>query len=394
MQHPETLGVHAGREDFADLGVHAPPLDLSTTYPVRDLDVGTASFDALVGGEASAENPIYARLHNPTVARFEQALAQLEGTTDAVAFGSGMAALSACLLAAGQRGKHVLAVRPVYGTSDHLLDSGLLGIPVRWVEVEQIGDAVNADTALVLIETPANPTLELIDIAAVVKAAGSVPVMVDSTFATPVLQQPASLGATLVMHSATKFLGGHGDVIAGVVACDADWARSLRQMRAATGGLLHPLGAYLLHRGLPTLALRVEKAQANAMIIAERLAAHAQVASVSYPGLRDDAKARLVGTQMRGPGSLLAFEVHGGHAAAAQVMAAVRLATPAVSLGSVDTLIQHPAGLTHRTLDAATQASCGISPGMLRLSVGIEHVEDIWNDLEQALALASGAKAA
>ncbi|GAB3040107.1 PLP-dependent transferase [Oleiagrimonas citrea] len=394
MSHPETLGVHAGREDFAELGVHAPPLDLSTTYPVRDLGVGTASFDALVGGQASAENPIYARLHNPTVARFEQALAQLEGTTDAVAFGSGMAALSACLLAAGQRGKHVLAVRPVYGTSDHLLDSGLLGIPVRWVKPDEITGAVDADTALVMIETPANPTLELIDIAAVVKAAGDVPVLVDSTFATPVLQQPAKLGARLVMHSATKFLGGHGDVIAGVVACDDDWAKSLRQVRAATGGLLHPLGAYLLHRGLPTLALRVEKAQANAVEIAKRLQAHPLVASISYPGLREDVNARLVGTQMRGPGSLMAFEVHGGHAAAAQVMAAVRLATPAVSLGSVDTLIQHPAGLTHRTLDAGTQEDCGITPGMLRLSVGIEHVEDIWSDLESALEASVGAKVA
>lgn len=394
MHHPDTLGVHAGREDFAELGVHAPPLDLSTTYPVRDLGVGTASFDALVGGEANAENPIYARLHNPTVARFEQALAQMEGTTDAVAFGSGMAALSACLLAAGQRGKHVVAVRPVYGTSDHLLDSGLLGIPVRWTQADAIAEAIDADTALVIIETPANPTLELIDIAAVAKAAGDVPVLVDSTFATPVLQQPAKLGAGLVMHSATKFLGGHGDVIAGVVACDADWAKSLRQMRAATGGLLHPLGAYLLHRGLPTLSLRVERAQANAIAIAERLAAHPAVARVSYPGLRDDINARLVGTQMRGPGSLMAFEVHGGHPAAAAVMASVQLATPAVSLGSVDTLIQHPAGLTHRTLDEATQHACGISPGMLRLSVGIEHVDDIWNDLAAALEASVSAKVA
>ena len=394
MHHPDTLGVHAGREDFAELGVHAPPLDLSTTYPVRDLDVGTASFDALVGGQASAENPIYARLHNPTVARFEQALAQLEGTTDAVAFGSGMAALSACLLAAGQRGKHVVAVRPVYGTSDHLLDSGLLGIPVRWTQADAIADAIDADTAMVVIETPANPTLELVDIAAVARAAGEVPVLVDSTFATPVLQQPAKLGARLVMHSATKFLGGHGDVIAGVVACDAEWAASLRQMRAVTGGLLHPLGAYLLHRGLQTLSLRVERAQENAIEIARRLAAHPAVARVSYPGLREDVNAHLVGTQMRGPGSLMAFEVHGGHGAAAQVMASVALATPAVSLGSVDTLIQHPAGLTHRTLDEATQRACGIGPGMLRLSVGIEHVEDIWSDLRGALDAAMESKVA
>lgn len=392
--HQDTLAVHAGREDFAELGVHAPPLDLSTTYPVRDLEAGTASFDAWVGGEARAANPIYARLHNPTVARFEDALARLEGTTDAVAFGSGMAAMSACLLAAGQRGRHVLAVRPLYGTSDHLLNSGLLGIPVRWVKADEIAAAIDADTALVVIETPANPTLDLVDIAAVVEAAGSVPVLVDSTFATPVLQQPAALGATLVLHSATKFIGGHGDVIAGVVACDAQWAAALRQVRAATGGLLHPLGAYLLHRGLQTLGLRVRQAQANAQQVAERLQRHPQVAKVCYPGLGTVANAHLVGSQMRGPGSLLAFEVHGGHAAAAAVMSAVRLATPAVSLGSVDTLIQHPAGLTHRVVDAETQRSHGIMPGLLRLSVGIEHADDIWADLAQALDAAEQARAA
>ena len=392
--HPDTLGVHAGREDFAELGVHAPPLDLSTTYPVRDLAEGTASFDALVGGAASAANPIYARLFNPTVARFEQALAQLEGSSDAVAFGSGMAAMSACLLAAKQRGRHVLAVRPLYGTNDHLLDSGLLGIPVRWTTVEGLAAAVDADTALVIVETPANPTLDLVDIAAVVRAAGSVPVMVDSTFATPVLQKPLECGAKLVLHSATKFLGGHGDVIAGVIACDAEWASALRHVRAATGGLLHPLGAYLLHRGLPTLGLRVLKAQENAQRLAERLAAHPAVAKVCYPGLGTVANAALVGTQMRGPGSLMAFELHGGHAAAAAVMAAVRLATPAVSLGSVDTLIQHPAGLTHRVVDEATRQRCGITPGLLRLSVGIDHADDLWADLEQALQRARLAVAA
>ena len=392
--HPDTLGVHAGREDFAELGVHAPPLDLSTTYPVRDLAEGTASFDALVGGAASAANPIYARLFNPTVARFEQALAQLEGSSDAVAFGSGMAAMSACLLAAKQRGRHVLAVRPLYGTNDHLLDSGLLGIPVRWTTVEGLAAAVDADTALVIVETPANPTLDLVDIAAVVRATGSVPVMVDSTFATPVLQKPLECGAKLVLHSATKFLGGHGDVIAGVIACDAEWASALRHVRAATGGLLHPLGAYLLHRGLPTLGLRVLKAQENAQRLAERLAAHPAVAKVCYPGLGTVANAALVGTQMRGPGSLMAFELHGGHAAAAAVMAAVRLATPAVSLGSVDTLIQHPAGLTHRVVDEATRQRCGITPGLLRLSVGIEHADDLWADLEQALQRARLAAAA
>ena len=215
--------------------------------------------------------------------------------------------------------------------------------------------------------------------------------MVDSTFATPILQRPAEFGATYVLHSATKFLGGHGDVIAGVICCSEEHAKPLRQVRAATCALLHPLGAYLLHRGLPTLALRVERAQANAGVLAERLANHPAVATVFYPGrgtVRNDA---LVATQMHGPGALVAFELHGGHAAASAVMRAVRLMTPAVSLGSVDTLIQHPAGLTHRVLDDATRARCGITPGLLRLSAGIEHVEDLWADLDQALRAAQEA---
>lgn len=385
MMYSQTRAVHAGRDDFSELGVHAPPIDLSTTYPVRDLDEGTASFDALVGGDAEASNPIYARLFNPTVARFEKALAEMEGTTDAVAFASGMAAASAVLLAARQQGSHVLAVRPLYGTHDHVLESGLMGLPVRWVKAEDIGDEIRDDTALVTIETPANPTLDLIDIQSVVKAAGKVPVMVDSTFATPVLQQPASLGATLVMHSATKFLGGHGDVIAGVVACDDGWAHSLRQVRAATGGLLHPLGAYLLHRGLPTLQLRVEKAQDNAIELAKRLASHPAVRKVHFPGLGTVANAHLVGSQMSGPGTLISFDLNGDYAAAVSLMREVKVMTPAVSLGSVDTLIQHPAGLTHRVIDAETQRKYGITQGLIRLSVGIEQVDDLWADLEHAL---------
>lgn len=386
MKHTiDTRCVHAGREDFAALGVHAPPIDLSTTYPVADLAVGTASFDALVAGEATAANPIYARLHNPTVARVERAIAQLEGAEACVSFGSGMAALTALLMVSRQRGGHMLAVRPIYGTSDHLLKSGLTGIDCEFVRPDEIAQRIRPDTALVLIETPANPTLDLVDIAGVVAAAGNVPVVVDSSFATPILQNPLAFGARYVLHSATKFLGGHGDVIAGAIACAETDARSLRTMRAATGALLHPLAAYLLHRGLSTLSLRVERAQQNAVELATRLQRHAAVRCVYFPGVGTVRLDSVMKKQMRGPGALMALELQGGHAAAAAVMGAVRLITPAVSLGSVDTLIQHPAGLTHRVLDEATQRECGITPGMLRLSVGIESVEDLWVDLVQAL---------
>lgn len=390
MHRFQTTAVHAGREDFGELCVHAPPLDLSTTYPVADLAVGGASFDALVGGQASAANPIYARLYNPTVARTERAIATLEGTEACVAYGSGMAAMTAVLLARRQQGGHVLVVRPLYGTNDHLLASGMCGLEAEFVKADEIAARRRADTTLIIIETPANPTLDLVDIKAVVAAAGDVPVLVDSTFATPVLQTPAALGATYVLHSATKFLGGHGDVIAGVICCDETHAAPLRNVRAATGALLHPLAAYLLHRGLPTLKLRVEAAQANAQVLARRLADHPAVSRVDYPGLGNVRNAHLVGTQMSGPGSLMSFEMRTGHAAAAKVMAAVRVMTPAVSLGSVDTLIQHPAGLTHRVVDEATRAATGITAGLLRLSVGIEDVEDLWDDLAQALACADG----
>src|SRR5690606_6258379 len=326
----DTTAVHAGREDLAGLGVHAPPLDLSTTYPVPDLAAGGESFASLVGGAAAAANPIYARLHNPTVARAENAVAALEGTEACVAYGSGMAALTAVLMARRGHGRHVLVVRPLYGTSDHLLASGICGVEAEFVEPGEIEARRRSDTSLVVIETPGNPTLDLVDIKAVVAAAGEVPVLVDSTFATPVLQNPARLGASYVLHSATKFLGGHGDVIAGVVCCSEMLAAPLRTLRAATGALLHPMAAFLLHRGLQTLPLRVERAQANARELAGRLQGHPAVAAVHYPGLGTVRNAGLVGTQMRGPGSLMAFELRDGHQAAATVMSRVKLMTPAV----------------------------------------------------------------
>ncbi|HEX5746471.1 MAG TPA: PLP-dependent aspartate aminotransferase family protein [Archangium sp.] len=381
----ETRAVHSGREDLAGLGVHAPPIDLSTTYPVGSMGGIGECFDALAQGGPLRDNPIYARLHNPTVVRFEKALAALEGAEEAVAFGSGMAALTAVLLAARQGGKHVVACRPVYGGTDHLLDSGLLGVEVTWTHPHHVSKALRPDTALVVVETPANPTLALIDVARVVAQAGEVPVLVDSTFATPVLQNPLALGASLVLHSATKFLGGHGDVMGGVVATNAVWAARLRQVRIATGGVLHPEAGYMLHRGLATLPVRVRESQRGAMFLAQRLASHPAVLRTWYPGLAGCDPEGLIGRQMRGPGCLLSFEVVGGAKAAAQVMERVELLTPAVSLGSVDSLIQHPASLTHRVVDEKHREASGICAGMLRVSVGLESPEDLWADLQRAL---------
>lgn len=383
--HLTTAAVHAGRDDLTGLGLHTPPLDRSTTYPVPGLDEGAAALLAFAAGDATAATPVYSRLHNPTTARWERGIAELERAEEAVAFASGMAAITATLLAAGAVGGHVVAVRPLYGGTDHLLASGLLGIDVTWATAEEVGDAVRPGTRLVIVETPANPTLALVDIAAVVTAAGGVPVMVDNTFATPVLQRPLDHGASYAVHSATKYLGGHGDVLAGVVATTAERAARLRQVRILTGAVLDPQGAWLLHRSLPTLPSRVLGAQAGATALVERLGGHPAVERVSWPGLADCDPAGLVGRQMEGPGAMLAFDVVGGFDAARTVHDEVRLITSAVSLGSTDTLIEHPAALTHALVDEADRAGYGVGPGMLRLSVGLEDPEDIWADLGAAL---------
>jgi methionine-gamma-lyase len=381
----DTTAVHAARGDFRVLGVHAPPIDLSTTYPIEGLDDATADLDAMLAGERPHTEKIYARLDNPTVSRFERAFAELERADDSVAFGSGMAAITAALLAARHRGTHVVAVRPVYGSTDHLLSCGLLGIDVTWATPSTVGNAIRANTSLVIIETPGNPTCVLVDIADVVRQARGVPVLVDSTFGTPVLQNPIAHGAAMALHSATKYIGGHGDVIAGVVATSNAFAKELRVVRVLTGALLHPMAAYLLHRGLQTLPVRVRAAQASAMVLAERLSMHECVEDVRYPSLPGCDPRGLLGRQMKGPGAMIAFTVRGGHEAAAAVMRSVMLATPAVSLGACDTLIQHPAGLTHRVVDAMALEEMGVTPGMLRISVGLEDVEDLWQDLDGSL---------
>ena len=394
--HPDSLAVHAGRDDLRRLGVHAPPLDLSTTYPFESLDDAVGSLDAMMAGAApTAEGgPIYSRLHNPTVARFEAGLAALEGADASVAFASGMAALTAAFLAAREDGKaHVVGVRPIYGTTDRLLSSGILGMSVTWTDAAGVAEAIRPDTCLVSIETPVNPTLDLVDVADVVRQADGVPVLVDSTFATPVLQRPLEQGAAMVMQSATKFIGGHGDVLAGAVSGSDAWAARLRRVRILTGATLHPFAAYHLHRGLATLPIRVRRAQETATALAARLAAHDGVGRVYHPSL---AASPLVGEgrQMSGSGPMLSFEVLGqdgsadgpaAFAAADGFLRALRLATPAVSLGSTDTLAQHPAGLTQRASTGEARAKGGITAGLVRVSVGLEDADDLWADLQHAI---------
>lgn len=383
MHSLDTMAVHAGRDGLTEQGVHTVPIDLSTTAPLPSVHDGGLAYEQMATGgmHQSRQSTVYQRLWNPTVARFEAGVATLEGAAEAVAFATGMAALSAALLAVVATGKkHIVAVRPLYGGSDHILATGLLGTEVTFVTPEEVPGALRADTGLVVVETPANPSLELVNIANLVAAADGVPVLVDNTFASPILQQPLMHGASMVLHSATKFLGGHGDAMGGVIAAEPVWTERLRQVRAVTGGILTPWPAYLLHRGLATLPIRIRAQQEAAGKIASALVEHELISKVFYPGLPECDPMGLIGTQMLGPGSLLAFELPNAEHAE-RVPGATKLITHAVSLGGIDTLIQHPAGLTHRPVAAEAKPHANL----LRLSIGLEGADDVAADLLQAI---------
>ncbi|MBP2412190.1 methionine-gamma-lyase [Arthrobacter stackebrandtii] len=394
----ESQAVHAGRDDLTALGVHALPLDLSTTNPLPDIDHGGDSYESMATGghPLPGGGNVYARLWNPTVARFEAGLAVLEKAEAAVAFASGMAAVTAAILAGKGSARagagngalpHIVAVRPLYGGTDHLLDSGLLGVETTFCDEDGVAAAIRDTTVLVILETPANPTLDLVDIRHVVAQSDGVPVLVDNTFATPVLQNPISLGAAMSLHSATKYIGGHGDAVGGIIACSEETAESLRRVRAITGAILHPLGAYLLHRGLATLPVRVRAQQEGAQQVAAWLANHPAVEKVHFPGLDGDPKG-LLQHQMSGPGAMVSISLHGGFEAAKALTSGVRLFTHAVSLGGVDSLIQHPAALTHRPVAPEARPSANL----VRLSIGLESPADLMADLDQALAAAHSAR--
>jgi len=379
-----TLAVHAGREDLTALGLHALPIDLSTTNPLPNIEKGGDSYEALATGGTPIEggSHVYSRLWNPTVARFETGLAKLEHAEASVAFASGMAALTGAILAftAPTQKRHIVAVRPLYGGTDHILNTGLLGTEVTFCRPDEVAGSLRPDTGLVIMETPANPTLELVSIRSVADQTGDVPLLVDNTFATPVLQNPLDHGAALSMHSATKYLGGHGDVIGGVIACSEELAQQLRPIRAITGAILHPLGAYLLHRGLTTLPLRLKAQQENARRVAEWLDGQSAVTEVFYPGLHGD-DSGVLGTQMTGPGAMVSMRLKGGFDAAEKLTSSVRIFTHAVSLGGVDSLIESPAALTHRPVVGDAKPGADI----VRMSIGLEDPEDLIADLKQGL---------
>jgi cystathionine gamma-synthase len=379
----ETLAVHAGGEPDPHTGAVVPPIQMSTTF--KQDGVG-----GLRGGYE------YGRSGNPTRAALEATIAELEAATHGFAYASGLAATQNLfyLLAPGDR---ILMSDDVYGGTWRLADKvwRRYGIETDAVDLRDL-DAVAAVLSrerpprMVWIETPSNPLLKVVDLSAIARlaaVAGALTV-VDNTFATPYLQRPLELGADLVLHSATKYLGGHSDVIGGLVATrSAQLAERLRFHQNAAGAVPSPFDCFLLMRGIRTLAVRMERASANAAALASWLVERPEVAAVHYPGLPDHPAAELIARQMRLPGAMLSFELHGGEEAARAVAGATRVFTLAESLGAVESLIEVPAPMTHASV---ADSPLAVPASLVRLSVGIEHVDDLRADLEGALAATTG----
>jgi methionine-gamma-lyase len=384
-------------------GAHEMPIYQTSTFVFDRAADAAARF--------AGEEPgfVYTRIGNPTVARWEQKLAALEGAgtgreSYAVAFGSGMGAVTAAVMACVAQGDHVVAVRPMYGgTSEFFLDVlPRFGVAVTHVSATDLPDGLERAagaprTRLVYVETPANPTLDIVDLAhaaSVARAAGA-RLAVDNTFATPVLQRPLAFGADLVVQSSTKYLGGHGTVVGGaVVGWDREFlAGPLNQMKKVLGSVPSPFDAWLLLQGVKTLALRVERESQSARRLAAELAKHGAVEWIRYPGLAADPGHELARRQMSGFGAMIAFELRGGEEAGRQFMDALRVCKRAVSLGCTDTLIEHPASMTHAHLSAEERAAAGISDGLIRISVGLESPDELERDILGALERTAAAPA-
>lgn len=374
----DTRAIHDGQAPDPATGAVIPPIYQTATY-AQDAPEVHKGYD-------------YSRTANPTRAALETCLASLEDGQFGLAFASGMAAIAttAYLL---NPGEHVVAPDDVYGGTHRLFVQVLrrYGLEVSFVDMTdltRVEAALTAKTRLVLVETPTNPYLKILDIAAVAELAHSrdALVVVDNTFATPYLQRPLGLGADMVVHSTTKYLGGHSDVVGGaVVTSSRDVYETLKFHQNAAGAVPGPFDCWLVLRGIRTLALRMDRHCANAQRVAESLRGHAAIQGVFYPGLPDHPGHALAARQMAGFGGMVSFTLHGGDPAARRVAAGLRVFTLAESLGGVESLVDHPASMTHATL---TGSPLQVDPGLLRLSVGIEHVEDLIDDLAQALGKA------
>ncbi|OPJ56428.1 methionine gamma-lyase [Alkalithermobacter paradoxus] len=384
-----TKAIHAGYTKDPVSGSLATPIYQTSTYIFDSAEQGGRRFALEEGGY------IYTRLGNPTLTQLEEKLAALEGAEASMAVASGMGAITSALWTALRAGDHMIADKTLYGCTYAYLSHGITryGVEVTFVDTsnpDNIRNAMKDNTKVVYIETPANPNLKIVDIKAISEAThekeGCI-LVVDNTFCTPYLQRPIELGADVVVHSATKYLNGHGDVIAGFVAGSAEFLTQVRLfgVKDMTGASLSPFDGYLILRGMKTLELRMQRHCENAQKVAEFLETHPAVETVYYPGLESHPQHELAKKQMDGFGGLIAFEVKGGVEAGKKLLNSLELCRLAVSLGDTETLIQHPASMTHSPYTREERLEAGISDGLVRLSVGLENVEDIIEDLKQGL---------
>ena len=384
-----TTAIHHGYDPLEHQGALVPPIYLTSTFAFPSAEYGAACFSGEEAGH------FYTRISNPTLQLLEARVAALEGGSAAVAFSSGMGAITSTMWTLLRPGQEVLADTTLYGCTFAYFRDGLarFGVRIRHVDMTDlhaVAEALGADTRVVYFESPANPNMRLIDVQAVAglaRARGAITV-VDNTYSTPYLQKPLAFGADVVLHSATKYFSGHGDVTAGLAVCaDAAMAKEIRLygLKDMTGAVLSPQDAFLILRGLKTLALRMDKHCANAFALAQCLSRHAAVKQVFFPGLPSDPFHELARRQMRNFGGMVAFELHGGVQAGKRFINALQLVARAVSLGDAESLAQHPASMTHSAYTPQERIAHGISEGLVRLSAGLEDEADLLQDVKAAL---------
>lgn len=386
-----TKQIHGGTVTDPTTGSLATPIYQTSTFVFDSAEQGGARF--------AGEEPgyIYSRLHNPTNTQLEDKLAILEGAEASISTSSGIGAITSAFWTLVQAGDHIISADGIYGCTFAYLNHGIskFGVEVTFVDVtdpENVRKAMKPNTKVVYLETPANPTLKCTDIQAIsdiAHAQEGCQVVVDNTFATPYITRPLEHGADIIVHSATKYLNGHGDVIAGFVVGKQEFIDQVRffGVKDMTGASLSPFDAYLILRGMKTLDIRMEKHCSNAVVVADFLRTHPAVDSVHFPGFDDFPQKDIVDKQMSLPGAMIAFELKGGLKEGITVMNSVEMMKLAVSLGDAETLIQHPASMTHSPYTPEERDAAGISEGLVRLSVGLEHTDDIIADLKQALDL-------
>lgn len=383
-----TRAIHHGYDPLSHGGALVPPVYQTATYAFPTVEYGAACF----AGEESGH--FYSRISNPTLALLEQRMASLEGGEAGLALASGMGAITSTLWTLLRPGDELIVGRTLYGCTFAYLHHGIgeFGVKIRHVDLNDensLKAAITAKTRMIYFESPANPNMQLVDIAAVADAVRGhdIHIVVDNTYCTPYLQRPMELGADLVVHSATKYLSGHGDITAGLVVGRKALIDRIRLegLKDMTGAVLSPHDASLLMRGMKTLTLRMERHCSNAQQLAEYLARQPQVELIHYPGLPSFPQHALAQRQMRLPGGMIAFELKGGIEAGRRFMNALQLFSRAVSLGDAESLAQHPASMTHSSYTPQERAHHGISEGLVRLSVGLEDIEDLVADIAQAL---------